>query len=32
MNKIDQYLELLVNIAPVYGKMSDFSFFLLRRS
>ena len=31
MEKIDQYLELLDDIAPVYGKILDFSFFLSRR-
>ena len=30
MNKIDQYLELLDNIAPVYGKILDFSFFFVK--
>ena len=27
MEKIDQYLELLDDSAPVYGKILDFSFF-----
>ena len=27
MEKIDQYLELLDDITPVYGKILDFSFF-----